>query len=165
LARTRAARELLPTFPFWRPDPRTPWTIPPDGRNPTLAELNAHPLPESVRAFALYGRREAGTMSGVTGRLPDATFSFGPGDGVVLTASVLGLPVNGGGGVPWLRDRFLATVDLGPQRHLSLLGAATPKIADILVDRTTTYRFGPVPCACRPRAREAPRVFPLLDSL
>ncbi|HEV2282347.1 MAG TPA: alpha/beta fold hydrolase [bacterium] len=164
LARTRAARDLLPTFPFWRPDPRTPWTIPPDGRNPTLAELNAHPLPESVRVFALYGRREAGAMSGVTGRLPDATFSFGPGDGVVLTASVLGLAVNGGGGLHGLRDRFVATVDLGPQRHLNLLWAATPRIADILVDRTTTHTFGPVPCAYRPRAREAPRVFPLLGS-
>jgi hypothetical protein len=165
LARTRAARELMPTFPFWRPDPQSPWTIPPDGRNPTLAELNLHPLPESVRAYALFGRREGGAMSGVTGRFPDAGFSFGPGDGVVLAASVLGLPVNGGGGVPGLTDRFVAAIDLGPQRHLRLLVLAAPKIADILIDRTTTYRFGPVPCACRSRVQEAPRVLPLLDSL
>lgn len=163
-ARTRAARELLPTFPFWRPDPQTPWTIPSDSRNPTLAELNAHPLPDSIRAYALYGRRDAGAISGVTGRLPDVTFSVGPGDGLVLTASALGLPVNGGGGVPGLADRFVATVDLGPQRHPNLLGAAIPKIAEILIDRTTTYNFGPAPCACRPRAQEVMRVLPLLDS-
>jgi hypothetical protein len=165
LARTRAARDLLPTFPFWRPDPGAPWTIPPDGQNPTLTELNAHPLPDSVRAYAFYGHREAGTMSGVTGRFPDASFSFGPGDGLVLSGSVLGLPVNGGGGVPELANQFVATVDLGPQRHVNLLEAATPAIVDILVDRTTTYRFGPSPCARGPRVQEAPRVLPLLDSL
>lgn len=163
-ARTRAARELLPTFPFWRSDLQTPWTIPSDSRNPTLAELNTHPLPDSVRAYAMYGRREGGTMAGVTGRLPDATVSFGPGDGFVLVASVLGLSVNGGGGVPGLADRFAATVDLGPQRHPNLLAAAIPKIAEILIDRTTTYHFGPVPCACRPRAQEVMRVLPLLDT-
>lgn len=159
LARTSAARVLLPTFPFWRPDEGAPWSVPADTQNTALAELNRHPLPPSVRAYALYGRREGSTLSGVTGQFPNPRFSWGPGDGVVLTASALGLAVNGGGGVPGLADRFAATVDLGPQRHLNLLAAAIPKIADILTNRTaarTTPRgFRPAARACRSGFQEA----------
>ncbi|HKX17893.1 MAG TPA: hypothetical protein VJT33_07795 [bacterium] len=145
LARTPAARVLLPTFPFWRPDEGAQWSIPADAQNTALAELNRHPLPPSVRAYAFYGRREGATLSGVTGQFPNLRFSWGPGDGIVLTASALGLAMNGGGGAPGLADRFAATVDVGPQRHLNLLAAAIPKIADILTNRTA--------------ARTAPRGF------
>ena len=137
LARTPAARELLPTFPFWRPDTATAWSVPADGQNATLAELNRRPLPPTVRAYAMYGHREGGTMSGITGRFPDAHLSFAAGDGVVLVASALGLAINDGEGVPALANRFAAVVDLGPQRHFSLLNAAIPKIADLLTERTT----------------------------
>ena len=145
LARTPAARVLLPTFPFWRSDEGTRWSIPADAQNTALAELNRHPLPPSIRAYAFYGRHEGGTLSGVTGQFPNPRFSWGSGDGIVLTASALGLAVNGGGDVPGLADRFAATVDLGPQRHLNLLAAAIPKITDILTTRTA--------------ARTAPRGF------
>ncbi|HEV2357330.1 MAG TPA: hypothetical protein VGZ23_06930 [bacterium] len=154
VARTPAARELLPTFPFWRPDDRTPWSVPPDGQNPTLAALNTHPLPEAIRVYALYGSRER-TLSGIAGRLPHAVLSYGPGDGVVLQASALGLPVNGGAGVPGLAGHFVATIDLGPQRHLRLLGAAIPKIADLLLDRRTAHRSEPVEHAVAPVGRGA----------
>jgi len=139
-ARTPAARDLLPTFPFWRPAPGTPWGLPPDARNAALAELNTHPLPEGIRAYAFYGGRpldaegRSGTWAGVTGQLPEARFSYGPGDGIVLAASALGLRINGGGGVPGLADRLVTTVDLGPIGHQSLMEAAITKIADVLTD-------------------------------
>jgi len=46
LARTAAARDLKPTFPYWQADPGGPWRVPPDGQNPALTALSAHPLPE-----------------------------------------------------------------------------------------------------------------------
>jgi hypothetical protein len=104
LARTPAARGLLPTFPFWRARPDAAWTIPPDSANPVLDELNAHPLPRAVRAYAFYGvtshsgSSAPDTLTGLTGALPQAGVSYAPGDGIVLAASVLGLPVNGGTG-------------------------------------------------------------------
>lgn len=160
LARTPAARELLPTFPFWRPDARVPWSVPPDGQNATLTELNRHPLPASVRAYAMYGHQAGGTMSGITGYFPNPRFSYGPGDGIVLVASALGLAVNGGGGVPGLADRLTAAVDLGPQRHFTLLAAAISKVGDILTARTTVRvarrRGGPAPQACWSNLREVP---------
>jgi hypothetical protein len=139
-ARTQAARTLLPTFPFWRAEPGTPWSIPPDAQNPALAELNTHPLPDGVRVYAYYGDRKpdpggAGTWAGMTGQLPKATFSFGPGDGIVLTASALGVAINGGTTVPGLADRLIRNVDLGSVGHLALLDAAIPQIADVLTDR------------------------------
>ena len=138
-ARTPAARDLLPTFPFWRPARGAPWGFPPDAQNAALAELNTHPLPEGIRAYAFFGyrpldeERRSGTWAGVTGQLPEARFSYGPGDGIVLAASALGLPINGGAGVPGLADR-LANVDLGPIGHQSLMEAAIMKIAEILTD-------------------------------
>ncbi len=51
-ARTPAARNLLPTFPFWRPTPGASWGFPPDGQKPALEELNTHPLPDGIRAYA-----------------------------------------------------------------------------------------------------------------
>lgn len=159
LARTPAARVFLPTFPFWRADEGTRWSIPADAQNTALAELNRHPLSPSVRAYAFYGRHEGRTLSGVTGQFPNPRFSWGPGDGIVLTASALGLAVNGGGGVPGLADRFVATVDLGPQRHLNLLAAAIPKITDILTNRTAARTaprgLHPVAPACRSVVQEA----------
>jgi hypothetical protein len=61
----------------------------------------------------------------------------------VLAASALGLPINGGAGVPGLAERLVMKVDLGDVRHLSLLWAAISKIADLLVDHRTADRIGP----------------------
>ncbi|HLJ59726.1 MAG TPA: hypothetical protein VKZ50_08340 [bacterium] len=139
LARTPAARGLLPTFPFWRPRADARWELPSDGRNPVLDELNARPLPDGVRVYAFYGDRTTdsaapGTWAGVTGTLPKAGFSYGAGDGIVLTASALGLPINGGSGIPGLADRLRRTVNLGAVRHQGLLEAAIPDVADALRD-------------------------------
>lgn len=135
LAATPAARQMLPTYPFWRPDSGTSWTIPTDGRNSSLALLNAQPLPEDVRMYALYSNSaRLGTWAGMTGSLPNVAPSFGPGDGIVLTASALGLPINGGAGIPGLADRLIK-VELGDVRHLTLLQTAMPKVTDVLTDR------------------------------
>src|SRR3989442_1150570 len=117
-ARTPAARSLLPTFPYWRPATGAPWTFPPDAQNAALVELNTHPLPEGIRAYAFYGNQQPdaegrGTWAGVTGRLPRAGFASGAGDGVVLVASALGLPINGGAGVAGLADRLVIQRELG----------------------------------------------------
>ncbi|HLW46166.1 MAG TPA: hypothetical protein VKW09_00145 [bacterium] len=131
IAATPAARAMFPTYPFWRPAPEAPWTVPPDGGNSALIRLNAQPLPDGVRFYAFYGSGTRTTWAGLTGRLPDVTYSYGPGDGVVLVASALGLPVYGGGGVPGFADRLIK-VDLGDAKHLSLMHAAMSKIADAL---------------------------------
>ena len=140
LARTPAARTLLPTFPFWRSNLSAEWTIPPGSANTVLNELNTHPLPASVRAYVFYGdfpQRGAapGTLVGVTGALPQADVSYGPGDGIVLAASALGLPINGSPGVPGLAERLALKVDLGPTHHQSLFAASGPRVADALLDR------------------------------
>jgi len=134
LARTPAARSFLPTFPFWRPSPGAPWEIPKGAENVELERLNAQPLPPGIRVYAFYGtrrptRESPGTQAGVTGRLPEAAFSYGTGDGITLTASVLGESINGGAGVPDLTGRFTEQVDLGPLEHYSLVRAALPRIA------------------------------------
>ena len=133
-ARTQAANSLLPAFPFWRATAGGWWDFPPDAKNPTLAELNTHPLPEGIRAYAFYGTRQP-TAAGITGTLPRATVENEPGDGLVLAASALGLPIHGGTGFPGLADRLVAQVDLGPVRHTGLLNAAAARIADALLDR------------------------------
>ena len=130
-ARTPAAQALLPTFPFWRPTPAAAWGFPEDARDPILARLNTHPLPEGIRAYAFFAH-DRDTWAGVTGALPTSVFSFGPGDGIVLAASALGLPINGSAGVPGLADRLLMQVDLGAVGHASLLPAAAAQIADLL---------------------------------
>ena len=147
LARTPAARNLLPTFPFWRSAHDAPWCLPPDVRNRQMDTLNAHPLPDTIRAYAMYGNRPLdsdgrGTWAGITGELPRAAFSYGPGDGIVLTASVLGLPINGGVGLPGFADRLVMKVDLGTVGHLSLLESAMPRIADVLADETSASGNG-----------------------
>jgi hypothetical protein len=138
IATTPAARAMFPTYPFWRPAPQAPWRVPEDGRNPALARLNMQPLPIGVRIYAFYGSGRLTTWAGLTGTLPDATYSYGPGDGVVLVDSVLGLPIYGGGGVPGIADR-LVKVDMGDVRHLSLFRAALPKIADLLAGRKLDF--------------------------
>ena len=135
VAATPAARDMLPTYPFWRPESGAPWTVPEGGRNSSLELLNTQPLPENVRIYAFYGSSaRQTTWAGLTGSLPQVVFSYGPGDGIVLEASALGLPINGGAAIPGLADRLIK-VDLGDVRHLSLLQAAIPKIADVLTDR------------------------------
>lgn len=133
IAATPGAREMFPTYPFWRPNRDTSWTAPADGRNGALARLNAQPLPDGLRMYAFYGSGTRTTWAGLTGTLPEAVYSYGPGDGVVLVASALGLPIFGGGGVPALADRLIK-VDLRDVRHLSLFRAALPKVADLLAD-------------------------------
>jgi hypothetical protein len=149
IARTPAARSMIPTFPFWRPAANAWWGFPSDGRNVFLAELNTHPLPEAIRAYAFYGNRPfnaegRGTWRGITGQLPNAAFTNGPGDGVVLVDSALGMPINGGSDVSGLADRLVMTVDLGPVDHRALLGAASGKIADLLTSGKAAVR-SPLP--------------------
>jgi len=71
------------------------------------------------------------TWAAITGRLPDVRFSYEAGDGIVLAASVLGLPINGGPGIPGFAERVIP-VNLGEVRHLLLLRAAIPRVADVL---------------------------------
>jgi len=133
-------RDLYPTFPYWRADTSRPWDTPADAGTATLRQLNARPLPESVRVFLLYGdsRPDRGgfaTAEGVTGHLPGAVLSYGPGDGVVLTASARGLSIHGGGGVPALRDRVVCEVDVGQVYHTHVIEAAIPWVKRLLRDR------------------------------
>jgi hypothetical protein len=138
-ARTAGARAFLPTFPFWRPSPEAPWGLPPDAQNPELTTLNSHPLPGGTRAYAFYGTGP-GTWAGITGQLPEVGYLYGPGDGITLAASALGLPIHGGAGVPGLADRLVMQIDLGAVGHGDLLWAALPMVAGVLVDRWTTAR-------------------------
>jgi hypothetical protein len=164
LARTAAARDLIPTFPYWQPAPGSSWRFPPDGQNQALANLNTHPLPESIRAYAFYGNQEQldvhdqGTWAGVAGDLRElqkAKYSFGPGDGIVLTASALGLPINGGAGIPGLADRLVMKADLGAVGHMSLLATAGERIVDALTDQQAAVRPG-VPMVGENRQPAAP---------
>jgi hypothetical protein len=135
IAATPGAHNMFPTYPYWRPDSAAPWTVPTNGRNPALARLNAQPLPDGgVRMYAFYGSATRTTWAGLTGTLPGVAYAYGPGDGVVLIASVLGLPMYGGGGVPGLADRVIK-VDLGDVRHLSLFRVALPRVADLLAEQ------------------------------
>lgn len=140
-ARTKAARQLLPTFPFWRSDPAHSWEMPPDAGNPLLAQLNAQPIPRQTRIFIFYGTSDPGntaaahTIAGVTGEAGVVALSYGHGDGIVLAASAQGLPMMGGPGVPAFADRAIPRVSLGPVDHQSLLRAGADRIADTLLDR------------------------------
>ncbi len=139
--RSPLAHAIGPTFPFWRAGPAQPWSVPPDGRNTLLAQLNARPIPDSIRVYAFYGshdpRNSAGpqTAEGVTGLLPGAALSHGAGDGVVLAASAQGLPIHGEAGVPALANRAILRVDLGSVYHTGLLAAGADRIAGALLDR------------------------------
>jgi len=132
------ARAMDPVFPFWRPSADAPWSIPLDARNDVLAGLNAQSVPPGVRVYCLYGNNDPArsggpqTAAGLTGRVPGATVSYGPGDGIVLTASALGLPIDGSAGVPGLCDE---RVDVGRVYHTFVLRQAAAQTAAALQDR------------------------------
>lgn len=144
LAKTPLAQSVIPTFPFWRARPADPWTVPPDGNNSVLARLNERRIPDAIRLYIFYASHDphdpAGpqTEGGITGQLPGSRVSFGAGDGIVLAASALGLPINGGSGVPGLADRAVLRTNLGSVYHLALLEAGADKIAAATVDRFYT---------------------------
>jgi len=139
--KTPLARALTPTFPFWRPAPGQPWSMPPDGANTLLAGLNARALPRGMRVYIFYGshdpRDSAGpqTEATITGLLPGGELTYEAGDGIVLAASAEGLPIHGGDGVAALADRVVLRVDLGAVYHLRLLDAGADRIAGALLDR------------------------------
>ena len=142
-AKTPLARTMDPVFPFWRATASDPWSLPADDGNPMLSALNSHPIPEAIRVYILYGNNDPSrtggpqTAAGVTGRLPGATLSYGPGDGIVLTASALGLPINDSPGVPGLAERAVR-VDVGRVYHVHVLQAGATKAAAALQDRFET---------------------------
>ena len=142
-AKTPLGRSMDPIFPFWRASESDPWSIPPDDGNHGLSALNARPLPAGIRFYSLYGNndpeRTGGpqTAMGVTGQLPGATITYGPGDGIVLTASALGLPINGSPGVPDLAARAVR-VNVGRVYHIHVLEAGAAKAAAALQDRFET---------------------------
>lgn len=139
--RTRTARTLTPTFPFWRATPAEEWRTPPDAGNTLLAELNALRIPDDIRVYVFFGSNDPAdsvgpaTAAGVTGALPGSGLAFGAGDGIVLAASAQGLPIHGSGGVPALVERTVLTVDLGAVYHTHLLDAGADRIAGTLLDR------------------------------
>ena len=96
-------------------------------------------MPEGIRLFILYGSAapdSAGgvrTYAGVTGSLPDALFSYGAGDGVVLVESAQGLPMRGGAAVAALAHAV--RVNLGAISHRRLLAAGAGEIAAVLTDQ------------------------------
>jgi hypothetical protein len=141
-ARSPLARAMDPVFPFWRARDSDPWSIPGDDGNPPLAALNARPMPPGIRLYNLYGNSDPArtggpqTAAGVTGDLPGASVSYGFGDGIVLTASALGLPINGSAGVPGLAGAV--RVDVGRVYHTRVLEAATSRAAAALQDRFET---------------------------
>lgn len=134
---------LVPVYPFWRASAADPWSFPPDGANTMLAALNARPMPPGLRLYSLYGNSDpAGsggpqTAAGVTGQLPGAAVTYGFGDGIVLTASALGLSINGSPGVPAIADHAVR-VDVGRVYHTRVLEAAAPRAAAELQDRFET---------------------------
>jgi len=138
-ARTPAVRSMLPTFPYVRAAEGEDWQTPPGSGNPALAALNERPMPEGIRLFILYGSAapdSAGgvrTYAGVTGSLPDALFSYGAGDGVVLVESAQGLPMRGGAAVAALAHAV--RVNLGAISHRRLLAAGAGEIAAVLTDQ------------------------------
>lgn len=142
-AKTPLAQAMDPVFPFWRATASDPWSLPADGANPSLSALNARPIPAGIRLYILYGSNDPArtggpqTAAGVTGRLPGATLTCGPGDGVVLTDSALGRSINGSPGVPDLIERAVG-VDVGRVYHVSVLDAGVAKAAAALQDRFET---------------------------
>ncbi len=139
--RTKAARELLPTFPFWRHGPEHSWETPPDAGNALLTELNERPIPRDIRMFIFYGTSDpantaaAHTVAGVTNDGGAVSLSYDHGDGIVLAASAQGLPILGGTGVPAFADRQIPRISLGPVDHQSLLRAGADRFAAVLLDR------------------------------
>ncbi len=146
-AKTPLGRAMDPVFPFWRASASDPWSLPSDDGNAALRALNARPLPPGIRFYSLYGNndpeRTGGpqTAAGVTGRLPGAVISYGPGDGIVLTASAIGLPINGSPGLPELAARAVR-VDVGRVYHIHVLEAGAATAAAALQDRFETAAEG-----------------------
>jgi hypothetical protein len=146
LARTSAARSMLPSYPFWRPTPNAPWGVPAGAENRELEHLNAQPIPEGPQLYVYYGDQlpappnNPGTQAEITGDPPDARFRYGAGDKIVLTASALGLPINGGAGIPGFRDRLTAAVNLGPLSHFALMRNSVPRIVAILTTQPAADR-------------------------
>ncbi|HLY23748.1 MAG TPA: hypothetical protein VKT83_14890 [bacterium] len=142
-AKTPLGRVMDPVFPFWRATAADPWSLPADDGNPALNALNARPFPAGLRLYNLYGNNDPSrtggpqTAIGVTGQLPGATLSYGPGDGIVLTASALGLPINGSPGLPELAERAVR-IDVGRVYHIHVLEVGAPKAAAVLQDRVET---------------------------
>ena len=138
-ARTPAVRSMLPTFPYVRAADGEPWQTPSGSGNPALAALNERPIPEGIRLFIFYGSAAADsagglrTYAGVTGSLPEATFSYGAGDGLVLVESAQGLPIRGGALVAALARAV--RVDLGAISHRRLLAAGADDIVAVLTDQ------------------------------
>jgi hypothetical protein len=147
-ARTPAVRSMLPTFPYVRAAEGEPWQTPPGSGNAALAALNERPIPEGIRLFIFYGSAAADsaggvrTYAGVTGSLPDALFSYGAGDGVVLVESAQGLPMRGGAAVAALARAV--RVNLGAISHRRLLAAGAADIAAVLTDQLKAPQEGAV---------------------
>ena len=143
-SKTPLARAITPVFPFWRPATAAPWSLPPDAGNTLLADLNERPIPPGVRVYLVYGDNDPShpggpeTAAGLTGALPGAVVSYGPGDGIVLAASALGYPINGSAGVPALAGRAATRIDLGPVYHTHVLEAGAVRTAAALQDRFET---------------------------
>jgi hypothetical protein len=151
LARTPAARDLLPTFPFWRPAPGAAWGFPSDVRNVALGQLNAHALPRGLRVYAFYGTGEQ-TPAGITGAASQGDAVYGPGDGIVLADSSLGASFHGGPNIAGFDQYLDAQVDLGAVHHGNVLRAAISRIGDALLDR-----FGDFGSVARERPLRAHR--------
>ncbi|HET9001209.1 MAG TPA: hypothetical protein VFP86_16345 [bacterium] len=154
-AHAPAARALMPTFPFWRAAPTEPWSMPPDGDNPALAQLNARPIPKGVRVWVFYGSRggdDSNTLAGVTegGQSRD----LASGDGVVLADSAQGLPIHGGSGVAALMTPDVARVNLGPVGHSDLLAAGADRVIAVLLDRVLETSIPPSPQQVPDNTRE-----------
>jgi hypothetical protein len=135
--RSPLAATNRPTFPFWRARSGEPWTMPPDGGNPMLAQLNSRPTPDGVRVYLYYGELAPGprrTVRGFTGSLIGGAATYGPGDGVVLVASVLGQSINGTGEIAGLTRRVVLTVNLGSVLHVFLFPKAASLVANAMQD-------------------------------
>jgi Lipase (class 2) len=135
-AHSPAVNEMTPTFPFWRAAPTEEWAIPPDGGNPTLAQLNTQPIPEGIRVWVFYGSGQPGdanTMAGVTASPQSGDRDAG--DGIVLAASAQGLPIHGSSGVPALLTPNVVHVDLGGMDHRVMLAVGADQFADVVLDR------------------------------
>lgn len=139
--RSPLATAHLPTFPFWRARSGEPWAAPPNGENPTLAQLNSRPIPDGVRVYLYYGKLDRGrhrTVMGLTGAPVGGAATYGAGDGVVLVASVLGQSINGAGEITGLTRRVVLRVNVGSVLHVFLFPKAASLVAPAMQDTFQT---------------------------